>query len=87
MATTKFPESQESYGSPSSDGSNRFATDALIRKHGYRIWERKKRSRPVWLDRNGIRYEEPDVLRRLPWQEVRDAEAAEINHFRRTAAA
>lgn len=83
MATSKFPEPEGYYPSPSADESGRFPIDALIRKHGYRIWERKDRQPPVWVDKNNIRYDEPDVLRRLPWEEVRSAEDAEIASFRR----
>jgi len=72
-------------GSPSQDETGRFPVDALIRRHGYRVLERKPRRQPVWVDRRGVRFDEQDLLRRLPQNEVRDAVSAEMSYFRRPA--
>lgn len=36
-------------GSPSEDRTNRYPTDALLRKHGYTIYSRFKNKEPQWI--------------------------------------
>jgi hypothetical protein len=42
-------------GHPFADRSHRFAVDTLLRRHGFRILERKGNLVPVW-ERAGQRY-------------------------------
>ena len=42
-----LPPSEDECGHPSHDTSNRFEVDALLRRHGFEIWER--RGEAVWV--------------------------------------
>lgn len=75
------PESDEQIKHPSEDRSNRFAVDALIRRHGYEIWERKKGQDPVWIKypqgtrepSQAIKFLQSDILIRIDEWIIKDA--------------
>lgn len=63
--------------SPSIDQTNRFATDALLRKYGFRIHARSKSSpEPLW-SKDGIIFPQAEAVYRVPSGELQDAIYAE----------
>lgn len=53
--TPKPAGDDDDLGHPSQDTSCRFATDQLLRDHGFTIWMRKKGQEPLWK-RDGNTY-------------------------------
>lgn len=72
MANLLPPPEDESYGHPSHDTSNRFEVDALLRRHGYKIVERRKGKEAIWL-LSGVRFSQSEALIRLDSRIVADA--------------
>ena len=75
-----LPPSHEDYGHPSYDTSNRFELDALLRRHGFEIWERK--AAPLWVLRSRphsqklhpkIKFSQSEALLRINPDAVKDA--------------
>jgi hypothetical protein len=51
------------------------AVDALLRRHGFGILERKGNLVPVW-ERNGVRYSQHKALKTIPAEEIKAARRA-----------
>ena len=56
-----LPEPEPVLLSPSRDRTDRHATDAYLRRHGFRIYSRPRRLEPVW-ERAGRLYKQSDAL-------------------------
>jgi hypothetical protein len=54
------------------DRTGRFAVDALLRRHGFRIVERDGNLNPVW-ERAGKRYSQYKALKTIPSDEIEAA--------------
>jgi hypothetical protein len=59
---------------------DRFAVDALLRRHGFRILERKEMMTAVW-ERGGQRYTQYKTLKTIPADEI-DAALEAQRQFR-----
>lgn len=58
----KYPEPILDTGSPSADTTNRYAQDAFLRQHGFKIHSRRKGEQPRW-ERGGRLYLQSQALR------------------------
>ena len=75
MAKQSPPDEIE-YGHPSEDISNRFAVDALLRRHGYRLEHRRPNQEPRW-SLHGVIFKQSEALRRFDPRILADAEYLE----------
>ncbi len=59
------------------DSTGRFATDQLLRKHGYKIRLRRKGYEPLWI-KDGKVVSQREALEQLDPEELYDAEYQEF---------
>lgn len=71
-----LPPSEEEFGHPSHDVSNRFEVDALLRRKGFHIWERKRGKDPIWI-LSGVKFAQSEALLRIDARIVSDAKYLE----------
>ena len=60
------------YSHPGACSSNRFPLDALLRKNGFSIWERRKNNEPLWKKHNVI-FRQSEAVLRIDRTDIADA--------------
>lgn len=73
---TDQPESSHAFA----DRTNRFARDALLRKHGFRVVSRPNRGQAKW-EKDGKLYTFGRALREIPTALVNEAKRREEEYY------
>lgn len=80
MSKLSALEDPISYGNPFADSTSRFAIDALLRFHGFKIKYRRHGQEPVW-ERYGDEFRQRDALRMIPNDEIDKARRSEDRYY------